>query len=394
MKIKFNTSLKASKESVVLYSFLFSGVTFGIGNFDSFPWHVVFIFLLCIRGFKVADIFICLSILLLIFLTALVDQDQFDMKLFLRQILNYLSIIVGGSYLYSQPPKINKLTKIITIVLILNIIISILQNYSEIFTLFSNARFESSGPRGTVGLFSEPTAFGLFSCFCFLYSIIVIRLSKEELLKKNAKNLLILSLVSVAFANQSSTAVMIILVFLFLNLFQSFKTLLILTFMISYFFISYLYFPETRLALIITLIVENDLLYLLAMDGSINERLSSVVGPYFGLIEGYFLPNSTFGYHQTYLNLREYTDSFFWWGGSAKIMNYIGTIMYELSVVGLLLIYRYVFFSFKGFVGISFVIIVLFYLNNSVPLLHGYPLLLFAAVSRLSSLAKYGRKHS
>ena len=394
MKIKFNTSLKASKENVVLYSFLFSGVTFGIGDLDSFPWHIIFIFLLCTRGFKVADIFICFSILLLIFITAFCDLGQFDMKLFLRQILNYLSIIVGGAYLYSQPPKIDKLTNIITIVLIINIIISILQNYSEIFTIFSNARFDSSGVRGTVGLFSEPTAFGLFSCFCFLFSIIVMRLSKDELLKKNAKNLLVLSLISVAFTNQSSTAVMIISVFFILNAFRSFKGILMFIIMFSYLLFTYLYLPETRLALIIKVIVENDLLYILAMDGSINERLSSIVGPYFGLIEGYFLPNSAFGYHQTYLNLREYTDNFFWWGGGAKIMNYIGTIMYELSAIGLLLVYRYVFFGFKSFVGISFFIVVLFYMSNSLPLLHGYPLFLFAAASRLDFLAKHVRKHS
>ena len=116
----------------------------------------------------------------------------------------------------------------------------------------------------------------------------------------------------------------------------------------------------------------------MSIDGSINERLSAIIGPYYGLVESYLLPNSAFRYNETYLSLRSYTDGFFWWGGGDKIMNYLGSVFYELSILGIFVIYRYVFYEFKAWFGFSFLLVVVFYLSNSVPLLHGYPLMLYS----------------
>ena len=129
------------------------------------------------------------------------------------------------------------------------------------------------------------------------------------------------------------------------------------------------------------ILFENDIQYLLKIDGSINERLSSVVGPYYGIIENNLLPSSTFEYRLTYLSMREATNGFFWWGGGDKIMNYLGNIIYELSFLGLILIIRYIFPSFKSNIDFRVLMVGILLLSNSVPLLHGYPLLLFANYS-------------
>ena len=47
--------------------------------------------------------------------------------------------------------------------------------------------------------------------------------------------------------------------------------------------------------------MQNDIYYLLSIDGSVNERLSAIIG-YYGLAESYLVPNSAFRYNETYLN--------------------------------------------------------------------------------------------
>lgn len=384
----YRINWKVSKDTIILYSFFFSGVTFGIAGSDSLPWHILTILFLGRLRFKAFDIFLILAVFFILFATALQDSDKFSISLFQRQFLNYFSLMIGGVYLLVRPPNIEKLTKIIFFVLILNILIGILQYYSDAFAIFSNARMGEIGVRGSVGLFAEPTSFGLFSVFCFLYSVSLLNLPVDKQVKLTAKRIILLSTLSIILINKSTAAIMILFFFCILYGFKSFKGLFAIVIFAICLYALFLLNPDTRFSALLRLLISNDLIYLLSVDGSINERLSSIVGPYYGILQSYFIPNSAFSYHETYLNMRVYTDGFFWFGGSDKIMNYLGTIIYELSFLGFVLIYRYIFRNFRTKVDMVYLIVVLFYLSNSVPLLHGYPLLLIPIFNRFSKDTK------
>ena len=183
---------------------------------------------------------------------------------------------------------------------------------------------------------------------------------------------------------------MLILLFFFaLMAIRSIKGIIVIAVFLAILFANYFYFPESRAGIIVKILMQNDIYYLLSIDGSVNERLSAIIGPYYGLAESYLVPNSAFRYNETYLSLRSYTNGFFWWGGGDKIMNYLGSIIYELSLLGIFLIYRYVFNGFRSWFGFSYLLVVLFYLSNSMPLLHGYPLLLFSILFDLNSKTKF-----
>lgn len=358
-----------------------SGVTFGLGNLDSFPYHVLTILLLGLTRFKYTDFFIALSVLIVITLTAITDIDSYDFSLFQRQFMNYVAVIVGAGYLIAYRPDLHRVSNTILSILVLNAIIGILQFYSDLFSIFSNARMDESGQRGNIGLFPEPTSFGLFCVFTFLFAVLNIKKNIHNDLRKIQLKIIYISLFAILFINQSSTAILLVAIYAVLSIFRSAKGMVVLILVCIFSVYSYHYLPDSRFGRILVILFENDIQYLLQVDGSINERLSSVVGPYYGIIENNLLPSSTFEYRLTYLSMREATNGFFWWGGGDKIMNYLGNIIYELSFLGFILIIRYILPSFKSNIDFTVLMAGILLLSNSVPLLHGYPLLLFANYS-------------
>ena len=370
------------KETLIIASMCLSGVTFGIGNIDSFPYHVFAIMLLGLTKFKNIDYLIIILVFLVISLTAIVDNTSYDFSLFRRQFLNYAAVIVGAAYLIAYKVSLARVSKVIYFVLITNIIIGFLQSYSDFFTIFSNARLDESGQRGKVGLFSEPTSFGLFCVCTFLFAVINLKNIENIDVKKLLWKIAFLSLFAILFVNKSSTAILILTIFALLSSIRSARGILFVLVIVAFLLYTYHFLPQSRLGIILNILTTKDIYYLLGVDGSINERLSSVIGPYYGVFANNLLPSSAFEYRLTYASLREATGGFFWWGGSDKIMNYLGTIIYELSIFGLILIFRYVFFSFKSKINYIFLITAVLFLSNSVPLLHGYPLLLFATYKK------------
>ena len=64
---------------------------------------------------------------------------------------------------------------------------------------------------------------------------------------------------------------------------------------------------------------------------------TDAVFPYFGIALNYGLPGGLYSFYDMSLILVEYFDGFFWSGlGSNKILSFIGTIIYELGLIGIL----------------------------------------------------------
>ena len=75
----------------------------------------------------------------------------------------------------------------------------------------------------------------------------------------------------------------ILLLFFALTSLRSLKGIMLITSFIIVLFSNYYFFPETRAGIILKVLIQNDIFFLLSIDGSINERLSAIIGPYYGL---------------------------------------------------------------------------------------------------------------
>ena len=237
-------------------------ISFEWGNFwyckfGQFPWHVLTILLLYKGKIKSLDYSLFLFVGIVLLGTTALNFQYYNNSLFGRQILNYVSIVFGGAYLIANPPNIRNLAKIITIVLLANITLGCLQVFSDIFAVFSNARLLAM--RGTVGLFAEPTAFGLFSIFCFLFGWVLLKFNHDKLLLKYSKIIIFLSIFSIIFVNRSSTAMLILLLFFALTSLRSLKGIMLITSFIIVLFSNYYFFPETRAGIILKVLIQNDI---------------------------------------------------------------------------------------------------------------------------------------
>ena len=171
------------------------------------------------------------------------------------------------------------------------------------------------------------------------------------------------------------------------------KKIIVLFFLILIGWLFAGYFENTRAYSIIKLITNKDILYLLSVDGSINSRFADLVGPYYGFLKNYSMPNSTFDYMSTALALRKDSAGFFWFGASNKIMNYAGTIIYELSFLGLLILSRYIFKLPSRLSDLDIFLAMFFLLNNSLSLSHGYILFFPLIVRNIATDSSYDKKN-
>ena len=135
-----------------------------------------------------------------------------------------------------------------------------------------------------------------------------------------------------------------------------------------------------RLVILLKLIYKIGPLDLIQYDGSINFRVADLIFPFWGVIENFGLPGGIQSYSDMTSVLREKTNYFFWWPTSNKIMSYLGVLIYELGVIGLIV----VFIIYKQLV-INYnwtkkEIIILFpILCSSIPLGYGLIPFLFAS---------------
>tara|TARA_B100000131_G_C17664432_1_gene429636 strand:- start:159 stop:557 length:399 start_codon:yes stop_codon:yes gene_type:complete len=74
-------------------------------------------------------------------------------------------------------------------------------------------------------------------------------------------------------------------------------------------------------------------------DTSINDRVLNVIFPYLGFFMNYGLPGGFYTFSEVSIRLSELTSGYFWAGfGSNKILSFIGTFIYELGFIGILIL--------------------------------------------------------
>ena len=369
---------------------LFPYVSFGTNTMDTQPHFIIFaiisFFCFAFSGpvFKKSIHLIIFS--LLIFLTLLYFTGKFDF-LFFRGVFSYSGFIVTliASIIYFERYGIP--VKTIVIANIFYLIAAILQvSYGQhILNFLVDPNSFPDPSRGVISLTPEPTFFGI-ALFFFSWIYLLIYDYRPS---KYIRLLIILNILFLVFLAKSSMAIVFILAGLSIFLLRNYKkkkiviyTLVTLMFVSLGLSLFLLAFPESRLSKLVNIGLLLDGSFFMRIkalsffDASINDRLLNVVFPYFGLIFNSGLPGGLHSYNDMSIFLVGYFDGYFWSGlGSNKILSFIGSIIYELGIFGVIFIlYMYMFLSDRNNSNRIFELLLLFILlNSAIPL--AYPLI-------------------
>lgn len=365
-----------------LFSFFafFPYVSMNILNVDSQPYFFLLAVLYLINARVNINLFIyliCFVLLLLLFsfLDIINEPDYF---LVFRAAINYLTIFLGVLVfcLIYKKISLDFIFKLLNIYLYIYLFSSIIQisGVSDLSFISPNRGALHSG-RGVSSLAAEPTFYGIIILFIGLYYILLSKIANIH------TPLIIYFLVFINLVfSMSSTAFIFFFLYVIIN-FLNFKSLLyiffifIALFLLIYFNFSFL--DDSRLGYLFKLFTENGFSFF-KLDASANERLSAVYFPYQGFFDNYMLPNF-FSSYSSYSSSARELSSFFWYGSGGKIMNYLGSFVFELGVFGLFFVFL---ISYKmissNLLSIPNCLLLILLLNVSVPLSSGYVCAVFS----------------
>jgi hypothetical protein len=360
-------------------------LNFGANDFDLQPWPFLaaVIFILSLKKIKIPEN--TLLIFLLIFfglLLTLIFTNLFPNFLILRGIVSYFSLPLFYLAFYNFLCLFKFPLKTFVIVNIVWLIFGILDLfYPEASSFLRSNRWAESRVGSSFSLAPEPFYFAIY----LLFSSWFILLSKNFKVNLKLKFLIIFNVFSIIFLAKSLALTMYIILliiiffiyfifkFFFLKISKLFLLnfyffiLLILVFIFSFFtFLSDGY----RISNIIQ-ILENFNLNFIFIDESINVRVEAFVLPIFISLNKFFAPLGIDTYHIYRDEYISFFSNFFWNPVSHnKIMSWLGSIIFELGIFGIFIIFLFVKAayskSFISFINIFFLIAVLF---SAVPIL-------------------------
>jgi hypothetical protein len=270
----------------------------------------------------------------------------------LKSCANYISLWVGSLIFFSifSHMKIERVIKIIKTAIWVWFIVAALQYFiSPTFLSFLLPHQSGSlaSGRGVTSLATEPTYYGYT---LLLLICIVLLLFKEE----ERKKYIILLIFQLFIFSISSTAIatFIISLLVYAILKLRFKALLITIFaLVTISFILYiLLFSENavfstsvqniRLLRLISSILDNPAAFMV-IDASGNRRFLAIFFSFIGSINSFLVPHG-FGNFDSYIYssglLDRYSDLIFFLEPYPRIQSSIGAALFELGIIGLVLI--------------------------------------------------------
>ena len=330
---------------------LFPFVSFGTNSMDSQPFYIFFAMLSFLffasSGLIFKESLNLIILTIIVLLTIFLTSTTFDF-IFIRGVASYLGFFITliVSIVYFE--RFGIPVKFIVISNIIYLFVGILQFLYD--PLIANFLVLPNGYpnmiRGATSLTPEHTFYGIVLFFFSWINLIIYDYKPPKLISI----LIIINLFSIVFVAKSSMVIVFLLVaafvFLLRNLkrkvfFKQFFITSIGLFVLLYSFIWL--FPEARFARLIGLGASleigfiDGIIAVIKRDGSINDRVLNAVFPYFGIVLNYGLPGGLHSFYDMSLILVEYFGGFFWSGlGSNKILSFIGTIIYELGLIGIL----------------------------------------------------------
>lgn len=385
-------------KSFILFIIMIPSVTFSFGNFDSIPWPL-FIFLIyglinVNMRLREKDVLLFLLISIISFLTEILVNSEYNFELHMRLLIQIANVIATISLIRIAKPDIRDLIKVFLAVTVVNLVVGVGQFYTNIFDVLTNSRTDIY--RGNTGLFSEPTAYGLFCIFVILNCLLLKQFSdleKQDHLKVNLT--IFLNLLAIIFINQSSSAFLFIILIAFsFSLKLSFIIFYLSIILVFQNFVDLRDILGYRINSILEIVWSQGLYSTLLADESINERVSAVVAPFWGFIIDFGMPHAASQYKITITEFQDLTGGLFWFGGGYKIMNNLGTYFYHFGAIGLIIIRVWVL-PILGLNKSNYFLVFVFIclMCVGIPLLHTYVLLTSHLVLRRQSYLQRKRKH-
>lgn len=391
MKFKnyLNFKLRDVFAGLFIFFSLLPWVNFGLNSRDSQVWPLLFglIFLAFSLHKKVPFLFLYPVIIPILgfftwFFLSDLTTDGIKGFIAIRGILSYMGFAICfiGLLFFLNERKfpINMFLAINLVYIVVGISQAFIDPAIVSSIVASRDQAFSSAPllaRGVTGLTPEPTYFGIFLYFIsFIYLIIY-----DFKPPRKVTIMLLLNLISIILLTRSTMVLLFLIItipFLIhrMNLiFISWGVLLtFLTVIITIFF-----FPETRFVRLANLVIDNpQLLELMILDESINDRISHVLFPLQGALLNDLLPVGFHKWPETFAYLTHYWNGIFWYGTGGSIMSFFGLYVYEFGFLGLIIM-GYIFIKIQDgtygrFMETSLLFILL---NTSIP--PSFPLIAF-----------------
>lgn len=198
--------------------------------------------------------------------------------------------------------------------------------------------------RGVTSLAPEPTFFGIYLFLVsWIYFIVTDYRPQPRMLL-----LVAINIIAIVFLAMSAMVVVYIILsacFVFLYRTIKFKVRhliigisLLALLLLAFPLVLDNYFEETRLSRFISLLIDNPLIFF-EIDASANSRLSSIILPLHGFFSNIFLPGGLYSYSKTAESLAlSYGNFFFYDYSQPKIHSWIGALMFELGIFGLIIL--------------------------------------------------------
>ncbi len=261
---------------------------------------------------------------------------------YIRSVANYLSVFFITFAVYIDLKR-NRMVneKFIKAVILIWLFIGIIQKYiykEFLICLISASR--TSPDRGVTSLAVEPTMYGIVCIFLLIIC--------WEFIKKRKPIYIIACIYQILFLAQSAMASVLLLFLLFCiimiygfsstKIVTKIKIVIIstITILVSYNLIVN-FLEGTRIQRLIISLINNPIEVLLT-DASVNDRVSHIYFSIMGFLNNYFLPYGFTGW-SNYVTIQLPKQTiFFWVGTGGRIMSGYGAVLFELGIIGLILI--------------------------------------------------------
>ena len=201
--------------------------------------------------------------------------------------------------------------------------------------------------RGIIGLAPEPTFYGMM---CLIFGMIAYLNFND---KKDIRKIYILLAIQIFIYSRSSLTIFIIAsafcLYIGIKLFKQNGIKTFFAFCIFTTFFYYLinmensFLASFRVGALFRILMNNPELFL-TLDDSVNERFVHVFFPTYGFLENWGLPNGYDNFTQFFEDCKKNSDinylisDYVYEKEATRIMSGLGSILFELGVIGLLLL--------------------------------------------------------
>lgn len=321
----------------------FPWVSFRLNSMDTQAWAFIlsiFFILSCIR-YKVNKYAFLIFLLpfFCLFLLLFLDLNK-HVLLALRGLAAYIffTFVFFSSFLYVKiygfPVRLLFFSNYTYV--FFGVLQALFGNVAVIF--FSAIRTTES--RGVTSLAVEPTNFGIVLLFFSWYLLIF----NGYRLTTHSKILLAINVFSIFFIAQSTMAACFVLLAAILMFIYRVRVVYIFIFFAIFYLLSIVlmeFFSDARIFRLAIALYRIGWIDLVFTDASVNYRVAGLIFPYLGVLSNDLLPGGFASFSFMASELMKESQGFFWYGNHEKILSFVGAFVYELGLVGIILVVFY-----------------------------------------------------